>query len=65
MQDKTPINKKGERNKTPINKKGQAHGLWVCYCNYNSVRVIYKGMYINDIQLGFWVEEMNQFYYAK
>ena len=64
MQD----NSKNNRNhpytiKTPHNEKGQAHGLWENY--YNNV-TIFHGMYVHNIELGYWIEgKIEKKYYAK
>jgi hypothetical protein len=53
-----------QRNLAPRNKKGQRHGYWEFY-NADG-RLWYKGMYINDIDLGFWIEtRIKQIYYAR
>lgn len=56
-------------DKSSYNGQGQRHGLWVYhhYPNNSKIRKLwYKGFYINDIDLGYWIEQENvQIYYAR
>ena len=49
---------------TPINEKGQKHGVW-----FNTDKegyIIFMGMYVNGVDLGYWVEgKKRKVYYAK
>ena len=40
------------QDKTPLNAKGQAHGLWERY--YSNGNLFYKGEYINGKRHGYW-----------
>ena len=52
------------QDKTQYNGKGQRHGYWEIY--WSNGKPHYKGMYINGIDLGFWIEDtIEKIYYAR
>lgn len=56
----------GANDKRPRNANGQFHGMWISHCLVNKTEIWAKGMYINGVDLGFWIEEMKEkLYYAR
>jgi hypothetical protein len=48
----------------PHNEKGQEHGQWLNINNSNVI--IFKGTYVNGVDLGYWVESrFLRIYYAR
>lgn len=49
---------------TPYNEEGQQHGQWL---NVSvGGEIIFKGTYVNGVDLGYWVESRNiRAYYAR
>jgi hypothetical protein len=57
MQDKNKIT-------APFNENEQEHGQWL-HINQDGV-TIFKGMYVNGVDLGYWVESrFTRAYYAR
>jgi hypothetical protein len=56
-------------DKEPKNKQGMPHGLWECYYTdgvSNEPILWYSGWYIDNVDLGYWIEEETiQIYYAR
>jgi hypothetical protein len=55
-------------DKEPKNEQGQPHGLWESYyVDYDGDTILwYMGWYINNVDLGYWIEEETiQIYYAR
>jgi hypothetical protein len=52
------------QDKTPRNANGQEHGQWLNINNSNVI--IFKGTYVNGVDLGYWVESrFLRIYYAR
>ena len=50
----------------PRNEQGEFHGMWVSYANPMTMVIWAKGMYINGVDLGFWIEDTkDKLYYAR
>jgi hypothetical protein len=55
-------------DKEPKNEQGMPHGLWECYyTDYVGDTILwYIGWYINNVDVGYWIEEETiQIYYAR
>ncbi len=51
------------QDKTPLNEKGQSHGLWEVYFFDGDLR--FKGHCVNDVQYGYWIYcGKKEYYYA-
>jgi hypothetical protein len=55
------------RVSTPLNDKHQRHGHWENY--FMSGDLMWKGVYVNNVELGYWLYNLNQtdeiLYYAR
>jgi len=57
MQDKRVI-------RAPHNEKQEAHGEWLNIDKDGEI--VFKGMYVNNVDLGYWVESrFSKAYYAR
>jgi hypothetical protein len=51
------------QDKRPINEKGEAHGQWEVY--WSNGELCYIGNYMNGIQCAFWSYPVYKIYYAR
>ena len=47
----------------PTNDKNQKHGLWILYKKDDTLKL--KGQFINDIDIGHWIENWSHGYQVK
>jgi hypothetical protein len=54
------------KDEKPRNENGEFHGMWIAYSRSDKTNFWAKGMYINGVDLGFWIENIkDKLYYAR